>query len=208
MPEDPRGLGIAVAGVLCRIHSHELGEEGDLRDGMEIVPWHTRFEWMNPEEPPGLQLTRHWIHHTPCLRRIGSERAERLWQRISSAFDARSRTADRTCLVHSDYNPKNLLVRRNDSTWRVAAVLDWEFAMAGDPVIDLANLLRHREDYPPEFVEAFIEHYESETSWLPDDWVEQARLAELSSALESLSSPHERPGPHGLALEIIDAFLE
>lgn len=39
-------------------------------------------------------------------------------------------------LVHGDYGPQNLLVEV--TTWRVSAVLDWEFAHEGDPLEDLA----------------------------------------------------------------------
>ncbi len=47
---------------------------------------------------------------------------------------------DRTCLVHSDFNGKNILVDRR--TGAVTAVLDWEFAHAGSPYADLGNLVR------------------------------------------------------------------
>ncbi|MET0190261.1 MAG: aminoglycoside phosphotransferase family protein, partial [Pseudonocardia sediminis] len=40
-------------------------------------------------------------------------------------------TQRRTCLVHSDLNPKNLLV--DPDTLEVTGVLDWEFAHAGHP---------------------------------------------------------------------------
>ena len=49
-------------------------------------------------------------------------------------------TVGRTCLVHSDLNPKNLLV--DPDTLAVTGVLDWEFAHSGHPVTDLGNLLR------------------------------------------------------------------
>jgi aminoglycoside phosphotransferase (APT) family kinase protein len=47
---------------------------------------------------------------------------------------------DRTCLVHSDLNPKNVLV--DPRSLEVTGLLDWEFAHAGLPGTDLGNLLR------------------------------------------------------------------
>jgi 5-methylthioribose kinase len=44
----------------------------------------------------------------------------------------------RTCLVHGDFSPKNILVGE-DGIW----VLDWEVAHVGDPDFDLAYLLCH-----------------------------------------------------------------
>jgi aminoglycoside phosphotransferase (APT) family kinase protein len=51
---------------------------------------------------------------------------------------------DRVCLVHSDFNPKNLLV--DPETARITGLIDWEFAHAGSPYADLGNLLRFSED--------------------------------------------------------------
>ncbi len=53
------------------------------------------------------------------------------------------RTADallatKSCLVHGDFSPKNVLAH-GDSAW----VLDWEVAHVGDPVFDIAFLLTH-----------------------------------------------------------------
>ena len=49
-------------------------------------------------------------------------------------------TVDRTSLVHSDLNPKNLLF--DPDTLAVTGVLDWEFAHSGHPFTDLGNVLR------------------------------------------------------------------
>src|SRR5690606_29049021 len=46
----------------------------------------------------------------------------------------------RTSLVHSDLNPKNVLV--DPATLEVAALVDWEFAHSGSPYADLGNLVR------------------------------------------------------------------
>ncbi|SFB92914.1 Phosphotransferase enzyme family protein [Nocardioides terrae] len=58
------------------------------------------------------------------------------------AGDAQDRLDEipRVSLVHSDLNPKNVLV--DPGTLEVTAVLDWEFTHAGHPYTDLGNLLR------------------------------------------------------------------
>ncbi|MEN2738426.1 aminoglycoside phosphotransferase family protein [Microbacterium sp. X-17] len=50
-------------------------------------------------------------------------------------------TGTRTCLVHGDFSPKNVLVEPvvDGGLW----VIDWEVAHAGDPVFDVAFLLHH-----------------------------------------------------------------
>ena len=46
--------------------------------------------------------------------------------------------ANRQCLVHGDYSPKNVLVG-DGGLW----VIDWEIVHRGDPAFDLAFLLNH-----------------------------------------------------------------
>lgn len=62
---------------------------------------------------------------------------------------------DRACLVHSDFNPKNLLI--NPVTGELTGLLDWEFAHAGIPTADLGNLLRFHRD--PSFVGGVVDGY-------------------------------------------------
>ncbi len=59
---------------------------------------------------------------------------------------------DRTCLVHSDLNPKNVLV--DPGSLEVTGLLDWEYAHAGLPGTDLGNLLRF--DRQPPFADAVV----------------------------------------------------
>ena len=47
-----------------------------------------------------------------------------------------SRPGDGQVLVHGDYGPQNVLL--NPATLEITAVLDWEWAHAGDPIEDLA----------------------------------------------------------------------
>ena len=47
------------------------------------------------------------------------------------------------CLVHGDFGKRNVLVREEQGRWKVAAVLDWEFAVAGSPLIDIGHFLRY-----------------------------------------------------------------
>jgi aminoglycoside phosphotransferase (APT) family kinase protein len=58
--------------------------------------------------------------------------------------------------VHSEFNGKNLLVLGRGGRWSISAVLDWEFAFSGSPLVDVGNMLRFRASYPPSFVSGFI----------------------------------------------------
>ncbi len=58
--------------------------------------------------------------------------------------EAAEESEGRTVLVHSDFNPKNILV--DPATSQVSALLDWEFAFAGAPYADYGNLTRFERD--------------------------------------------------------------
>jgi aminoglycoside phosphotransferase (APT) family kinase protein len=83
-------------------------------------------------------------------------------------------------LVHSDFNPKNLLLGEDRGS-PVAAVLDWEFAFAFSPLTDLGNLLRFAHELPPGFVSAVAGGYRQGGGTLPEGW------RELAAALDALA---------------------
>ncbi|WP_268236416.1 phosphotransferase family protein [Marmoricola endophyticus] len=99
------------------------------------------------------------------------------------AVDAQAQldTVGRSCLVHSDLNPKNVLV--DPDSLEVTGLLDWEFAHSGSPYSDLGNLLRHepsgRDAAGSTYLEAVLAAREA---FVPDprpDALELARCADL-----------------------------
>lgn len=89
---------------------------------------------------------------------------------------------DQARLAHADMNPKNLLVSRVGSGWRVDAVLDWEFSFSGCPYGDAANMARFAADYPPGFVDGFLSAFaQHQPSDLPlaDDWLYLGRVLDM-----------------------------
>lgn len=99
--------------------------------------------------------------------------------------------ADRHCLVHSDFNPKNLLV--DPDSGEVTGLLDWEFAHAGLPVEDLGNLLRF--DDSPAFVAGVLDTIEVDGLAHDgrDGLVELAEAADMFALVELASRAGENP---------------
>ncbi len=107
-----------------------------------------------------------------------------------AAFDALLEVADRaedlrdqttrTCLVHGDLNPKNLLL--DPDTLAVTGVLDWEFAHAGSPYTDLGNLLRF--DRQPAWLDAVLATYAGRVPDAPADLLDRARAADLVALVD------------------------
>lgn len=95
----------------------------------------------------------------------------------------------RTCLVHSDLNPKNLLVDPESLT--VTGVLDWEYAHAGHPFTDLGNLLRF--DRHPAYVAGAVAAYGELRGTEPERALELARCADLYALAELASRAGHNP---------------
>ncbi|MFC4784673.1 phosphotransferase family protein [Nocardioides sp. MAHUQ-72] len=89
-------------------------------------------------------------------------------------------TVTRHCLVHSDFNPKNVLV--DPETLEVTGLVDWEYAHAGHPFTDLGNLLRFERD--PAFVDAVLEAYVARRGGRRDEALALARAADLWALLD------------------------
>jgi aminoglycoside phosphotransferase (APT) family kinase protein len=95
----------------------------------------------------------------------------------------------RSCLVHSDLNPKNLLL--DPDTLALTGVVDWEFAHAGHPFFDLGNLLRF--DREPAFVEAVLAAYAERRRVPPAQALALGRAADLWSLLDLAAKRSANP---------------
>ncbi|WP_328529315.1 phosphotransferase [Nocardioides sp. NBC_00368] len=110
-------------------------------------------------------------------------------------------TVGRVSLVHSDLNPKNVIV--DPETLRVRAVLDWEFAHAGSPFADLGNLLRFERDAA--YVSGVLEGYVAARGGSATDALDLARSADLVALVELGARRTDNPvaaRAHDLLLEI------
>ncbi len=104
------------------------------------------------------------------------------------AWAARLAEEDRrACLVHGDFNRRNLLLRQTAGRWRVAAVLDWEFAVAGSPLADVGRFLRYERAAAPLAEPCFSTAFTHAGGRLPHDWRRLARILDLAAICESLS---------------------
>jgi aminoglycoside phosphotransferase (APT) family kinase protein len=103
------------------------------------------------------------------------------WANQLRAFDNESH------LVHCDFGNRNILVDCVNGRWQVVAVLDWEFALSGPPLLDVGHFLRYEaEGTPlrePHFSRAFVES----GGVLPDDWRRISRVLDLTGLVECLT---------------------
>lgn len=98
-------------------------------------------------------------------------------------------------LVHGDYDPANIIVKKTDRKYKVAGILDWEFAFSGDSLFDVSNFIRYSHLLPTCYEESFISGLESNGISIPSTWEKDAKLIDLLSLLSLLNenSRSERP---------------
>ena len=93
-------------------------------------------------------------------------------------------------MTHSDFNGSNILLQEEpEEGWRIAAILDWEFAFAGGPSFDFGNLLRPPLGDDAAFMSGVTGGYRAAGKQLPEGWLEASRLADLLSWVDFVSQP-------------------
>lgn len=95
----------------------------------------------------------------------------------------------RHTLVHSDLNPKNLLV--DPESLMITGLVDWEFAHAGHPFTDLGNVVRFERD--PAYVEAVLSAYAELRGTPPEQALDLARAADLWALVDLAVRRAENP---------------
>ncbi|QEO14981.1 phosphotransferase family protein [Agromyces intestinalis] len=115
-------LGLELAEVLAELHSVDpdrVGLDGFGRgDGYldrQLATWRRQYDASRSRELPALDELQH---------RLGERRPE----------------ASVSTLVHGDYRLDNAIVAGPVEAPRIAAILDWEMATIGDPLVDLGML--------------------------------------------------------------------
>jgi len=141
--------------------------------------------------PPDLEDLPSWVESRtlegPLAEWAGTDR-EALWGLADRAQEILDRTT-RACLVHSDFNPKNILVE--PSTGEVTGLLDWEYSHAGSPFTDLGNLLRF--DRRPDLADAVLSTYSDNVVDAPEDLLDRARAADIWALVDLAARRDENP---------------
>lgn len=180
-------LGADVGRVLAAIGRIAFDRPGFFADATLAVG--TEPPWS--EQLPGFVAA--------CMEKVPGDRlpaaARTEWVRLCTTHAPRLAAVDgHARLVHSDANPKNLIVDA-DAT-RVVSVLDWEFAYSGSPYADAANMLRFGAALTPAFRDgftaAFAEHQPTDLP-LVAEWRYLGRLLDMFALSELVTRPDDNP---------------
>ena len=179
-------LGHALGRTLGAIHGFSFERTGFLDGDLNIA------------EPVDLGRSGHLAFLEACLvagrgaTRLGAELTTELLAFVERRGALLDTWLDSPCLVHSDFNGSNILIRQrpSDGDWEVAAVLDWEFAFSGSPAFDFGHVLRPPLGRLEALTEAIAKGYRQSGRRLPSNWRHIARIADLAAWAEFLDRPN------------------
>lgn len=171
--------GVAVGSVLADIHSYSFDSPGFFGEGLKVeTPLQMESEMF-------VTFMEDCLFHGRAGAWLGKEITDRLWH-FTQGNAPLLAAADGFSLTHSDFNGWNLLMRRVTGKWKMAAVLDWEFAFSATSSVDIGNMLRY-EGRGSLFEETFIEGFVSGGGNLPDNWRRRAKLEDLVALCDLLN---------------------
>jgi aminoglycoside phosphotransferase (APT) family kinase protein len=143
------------------------------------------------------QTTQDYIRE--CLftghagEKLGSQLTDTLWRLVETKGYYLQDIPPQARLVHADYKGQNLLMRLANARWQMAAVLDWEFAFAGTPLIDIGIALRFLDQLPAIYSDNLIRGFTENGGILPATWKPISKLLDLINLCDFLNSPEPRP---------------
>ncbi len=182
---------------LAQIHQQTFSQKGFLGPHLHIGNEYSHFgrfiyEFIirTSRSVPGEKLSAEIVARV--LRLVETE-----WQQVINSEPAEGQ------LVHCDFNPKNIFIENAE----LKAILDWEFCVSGNGLIDLGNFFRFSYDYPDGAKELFIAGYRRLQS-LPENWESIAKLLDIGNMCSFLERKENYPETFHTAREVIISTLE
>jgi aminoglycoside phosphotransferase (APT) family kinase protein len=150
------------------------------------------------------------------LRRVDNDLARRVhdfawsWSSRLAWIDngQKDEQNDDCSLVHGDFGSRNLLVRPLNGKWGVAAVIDWEFAFSGSPMLDIGNFLRYERRQRPLVEPHFSQGFLARGGTLRENWRDLARVIDLTALCESLTRDELPTDVESELLDLVRATIE
>lgn len=148
------------------------------------------------------------LESSSLQRRLDTDLRDRIHMLVWRWAPELAALDNQTSLVHCDFGSRNLLVRNVKGQWRVATVLDWEFAVSGSPLTDVGHFLRYERATRPVLEPHFSTAYVHAGGTLPDHWRQLSRLIDLSALCEALTRDELPTAIEAELVELVRATVE
>jgi aminoglycoside phosphotransferase (APT) family kinase protein len=187
----------SVGEVLAAIHRHEFPLPGWVEPGPRVGE--PLLEGAGADAGP--RFIELCLGSESARARVGKELRARVRKAARRGAEDFAAMGQESRLVHGDFNKRNVIVEHAAGGWRVAAVLDWEFAIASTPLTDFGNFLRYEREGRPAVAPYIEQAYRRAGGSLPQEWRRLSQLVDLIALCELLS----RGGlPDDMAREVVE----
>lgn len=181
---DFKVLGEELGKTLSIIAKHTLQKGGDFTKNLEILPFDEKSAYH-----PFIAYMKDCLFDGYAGKWLGPKLTDQLWQFLLEN-QADFPPLEPACLVQGDFNPDNILI--DESTLKIALILDWEYAFSGSYLFDIGTFLRF--DLPIEVEDFFIASYEKNRNLkLPESWQRMIKIQDLSNFVSMINTPLECP---------------
>ncbi|WP_079479077.1 phosphotransferase family protein [Halobacillus salinus] len=171
----------AVGRSLAEIHTIKFPEPGFLDGSLQVK------ESLEINEASFLAIIEELLFSGHVEKHVGKSLCHKVWDFAKKHGHLLDRLEGQSTLVHSDFNPLNVLVEEKDGRITVGGVLDWEYALSGSPLMDIGNMVRYEEVTNPKLLFPFITGYREQGGQLPPDWLKKAKLLDLIALCDLLN---------------------
>jgi aminoglycoside phosphotransferase (APT) family kinase protein len=167
----------AAGKILDQLRQIAFEVRGFFKPDLTIVPFAKESEF--------LSFTNTCLTDTLILNELGLALAVKIKQYIATHQSLLSDIKG-AHLTHADFDPTNILVKKVNAKYEIAALLDWEFALADSYFLDMGIFLRYRNRLPACYEDAFIQGLQSEGLVLPKNWKILSNLMDILCMLSML----------------------
>ena len=175
----------ATGSVLARLQEFRFESSGFFGRTLDV---RTPFA---PDARAIVGILEHWLFEDSGEERLGVALTQRLWSFVTEHEGMLGAVEDHAMLVHGDFNGLNVIVRTERGRPEVAALIDWEYAHSGTPLVDLGSMLRCSPDNAaPWFEDELIRGYREEGGILPENWRQVSRIVDLVKLCAFVRSPN------------------
>jgi aminoglycoside phosphotransferase (APT) family kinase protein len=180
----------SVGKTLARMGVYQFSKPGLLQTDFEKELMVGDVDGEGPDPIP--RLLDLFLQSEDLQRRLDHSFCQKLHDFIWSWSAQLRELSNERHLVHSDFGNRNILVDCKNGRWQVVAVLDWEFALSGSPLLDVGHFLRYEHGdtslREPFFSRAFVEF----GGVLPPDWRRISQVLDLTGLVHCLTH-HQLP---------------
>ncbi len=180
--------------TLAEIHKFKYKECGKLDKNLKIIhklsPLYKLYE-----ENMGINFRN----------RLGNDVVKKINYIINDNKEILLNLDKNISLIHGDFQGTNIIVKDN----KISAIIDWEFSMAGNPLIDIGQLFRYENCFSDNLIKIFEKQYNKcSDSKLINEWYKISKLIDLISLIKLINTKEEMPTKHKEIKKLIINTLE